>query len=144
MRRNWLRHIRVASRISREHEHDMRAFKRQNREALRQSAGNGRKGALRLGPLQCRLRRLGAMESQGRLLPLPGKGQHGSQTGSLPTLGSGRPASGSLRTGVHSDEMALSACAPVLLCPQLLLGSLGDWVILLTCELYSAFKLPCF
>jgi len=43
MRYNLLRHICVADQIEREHEHDMRALKRQSLEALRQGAGKGRK-----------------------------------------------------------------------------------------------------
>jgi hypothetical protein len=43
MRYNLLRHICVADQIEREHEHDMRALKRQSLEALRQGAPKGRK-----------------------------------------------------------------------------------------------------
>lgn len=43
LRRNLLRHLDVADQVEREHEHDMRALKRQTVEALRQGAGNRRK-----------------------------------------------------------------------------------------------------
>jgi hypothetical protein len=43
MRRHLLRHIDIADQIDREHEHDMRALKRQSLEALRQGARKGRK-----------------------------------------------------------------------------------------------------
>jgi hypothetical protein len=43
LRRNLLHHLTLADQIEREHEHDMRALKRQNIETLRRGAPKGRK-----------------------------------------------------------------------------------------------------